>query len=207
MTDTDDLRQRLQAMATDIVRWRAEATRLRDATQLPGAATDDALLLSVEETSGEIYREIDTFDELVKDVDRTSHVAAGQVAEVGDALRLILMEITELGTGLYGLRSADVLEPVDVGPELVEFASSSNGDRWFLGPAEGNTRAFVEHRANEPSGGAVTRTSVATFLASKPPGPQHDALRTLLESRDVVVEASTKPSLDASAEGADPTVR
>ncbi|MDB5538854.1 MAG: hypothetical protein JWQ89_581 [Devosia sp.] len=105
----DDLPERLRAIAADIVGWRDEARRLDEAARLPEARTDNQLLLSVEETSGAIYKGIASFEELVADVDRTSHAAAGQIAEVGDALRLLLMEITELGTRLYSLRSDDVL--------------------------------------------------------------------------------------------------
>lgn len=181
MTSTDDLRQRLLAMAGDIEQWRSESRRLREVSQLPGAAADDALLLSIEETSGAIYRGIAAFDELVVDVEGESHAAAGQVAEVGDALRLVLMEITELGTGLYSLRSSEKSEG-DLPDELVEFATSSNGDKWFLSSAEDDGQAFVEHHPNEPSGGAITRTSVTEFLAGKPSGPQHEALRRWLEA-------------------------
>lgn len=177
--ETVDLVSRLNGMATDVENWRSEANRLREAARQPEAATDNALLLSLEETSGAIYAGIDAFTELVEDVDRQSHAAAGQIAEVGDALRLLLMEITELGTGLYSLRSRDALSEL-AEPELVEFETSSNGDKWFLVPAAGDQEAFVEHRANEPSGGAVTRTPVTEFLKGKPTGPQHDALRQLL---------------------------
>lgn len=101
----DEFSERLRAFSAEIVRWRAESQRLDVAGKLPGARFDDALLLSAEETSGSIYAAIAKFDALVADIDKTSHVAAGQAAEVGDALRLLLMEITELGTRLYSLRS------------------------------------------------------------------------------------------------------
>lgn len=199
--DTIDLCSRLNRMATAVEHWRSEAKLLSEAARRPEAATDDELLFSVEETSGAIYREIDVFDELVKDVDTKSQVAAGQIAEVGDALRLLLMEITELGTGLYSLRSSDMSKAGDVHRDLVEFATSSNGDKWLLGPAEGNHPAFVEHRANEPSGGSITRTSVAEFLDGKPAGPQHDALRQLLED----VPASAKRDAQPDSDGPGPS--
>lgn len=180
MINTDELRQRLEAIATDIDSWRREANRIREAMKRPGVVSDDEFLVSIEETCGEIYRGIDDFDQLVVDINTSSQTAAGQVAEVGDALRLVLMEITELGTRLYGLRSPDISDTTSLTHDLVEFAVSSNGDRWLLRPEDESNRAYVEHRANEPSGGAVTRTSVATFLAGKPLGPQHDALRLLL---------------------------
>ena len=102
---TDVLSERLQALATEMASWRAEAQILDVAAKQPGANFDDALLLSLEETSGNIYAGIASFDALANDIDKTSHAAAGHIAEVGDALRLLLMEITELGTRLYSLRS------------------------------------------------------------------------------------------------------
>lgn len=192
MTSKDDLRLRLGTIATDIEHWRNEANRLRAAAKLPSAASDDALLLSVEEISGGIYRGIETFDELVVDVDRKSHVAAGQVAELGDALRLMLLEITEIGTGLYSLRQGG-----DMPNELIEFAISANGDRWLLSPAAGDSPAFVEHRANEPSGGSITRTAITVFLAEKPAGPQHGALRQLLEAESIDGQKDGQPASQA----------
>jgi hypothetical protein len=185
VTDTDGLRRRLTEMAVDIKRWRSFAVELSDAEQRSGAATDNALLLSVEETSGAIYRAIEVFDELVKDVDRKSHIAAGEIAEVGDALRLVLMEITELGTGLYSLRSRVLLPETSRFPGPVEFAVSSHGDKWILCPAESDG-PIIEHHANEPSGGAITRISIAAFLRESPSGPQHEALRLLLQRQAVL---------------------
>ncbi len=104
--ETIDLSDRLRTLAADITGWREQADGLKAASQLPSARTDDDLLLRVEQTSGSIYGGIAAFDVLVEDVDKTSHTAAIQIVEVGDALRLLLMEITELGTQLYALRSA-----------------------------------------------------------------------------------------------------
>ena len=101
----DDLSKRLRALAEELTLWRSDADRLHAAAKMQGAKFDDELLVSVEKTSGSIYSGIAVFDGLVSDIEKTSHVAAGQVAEVGDALRLLLMEITELGTRLYSLRS------------------------------------------------------------------------------------------------------
>ena len=102
---SDNLSARLSALSTEIAVWRSEAQRLDAAARLPNAKFDDELLLSVEETSGRIYEGIADFDALVVDIDKKSHAAAGQIAEVGDTMRLVLMEITELGTRLYSLRA------------------------------------------------------------------------------------------------------
>jgi hypothetical protein len=65
--------------------------------------------------------------------------------------------------------------------EQIEFAASSNGDRWFLCGEGKRGAGFVLHRANPASGGHETRRSVDAFLALKPSGPEHEALRALLQ--------------------------
>ncbi|MBW6426103.1 hypothetical protein KX729_32585 [Rhizobium sp. XQZ8] len=67
--------------------------------------------------------------------------------------------------------------------EQIEFAASSNGDRWFLCGQRKREDAFVLHRANPASGGHETRRSVDAFLALKPNGPEHEALHGLLQDR------------------------
>jgi hypothetical protein len=68
------------------------------------------------------------------------------------------------------------------GPEKqMEFAASSNGDRWFLCDQSKGEGAFVLHRANPASGGHETRRSIDAFLDLKPNGPEHEALRALLQ--------------------------
>ena len=61
-----------------------------------------------------------------------------------------------------------------------QFAVSSNGDRWFLGRDDETMKAFVEHRANQPSGGAVTRVDIETFLGLRPVAPEQEALLRLI---------------------------
>ena len=97
--------ERLHLTAERIVEWRADAALLRGVLAESEGPVDSELLLAVEETSGKIYREIDAFDAMVANIDKKSHAAAGQIAEVGDALRLILLEITELGTAMYSRQS------------------------------------------------------------------------------------------------------
>jgi len=65
--------------------------------------------------------------------------------------------------------------------EQREFAASSNGDRWFLCGQGKRNAAFVLHRANPASGGHETRRSIDAFLGLKPSGPEHEALRALLQ--------------------------
>ena len=59
---------------------------------------------------------------------------------------------------------------------LREFASSSNGDRWFLATDIGSGEPFVLHRGNPSSGGHETRSTVHAFLNMRPFGPEREAL-------------------------------
>lgn len=61
-----------------------------------------------------------------------------------------------------------------------EFAKSANGDRWFLEKANEAGGLVVIHEANLASGGAVTKTEIATFLGTSPRHPQHLALFALI---------------------------
>lgn len=63
---------------------------------------------------------------------------------------------------------------------LQEFASSPNGDRWFLGKDEATLRTFVLHIANEASGGHESRSDVRVFLNSSSRGPEREALIAVL---------------------------
>jgi hypothetical protein len=104
MTDSHDLRATLTHFAENIDKWRAEAARLRAETEgKRGVATE--LLVHVEDTSGDVYREIQAFNTAVAEVSKQSPQAAGELAEVGEALHLLLLDFTELGTKLYSTRS------------------------------------------------------------------------------------------------------
>ena len=62
------------------------------------------------------------------------------------------------------------------------FYESSNGDVWSLtvGPTGGSS---VKHIPNAKSGGKASFIDVADFLAERPDGPQHQALRDLMQTR------------------------
>ncbi|MBB3319568.1 MULTISPECIES: hypothetical protein [unclassified Rhizobium] len=66
---------------------------------------------------------------------------------------------------------------------LREFASSTNGDRWFLGVDKLTDTEFVIHRGNPSSGGHETTTLVSEFLQKRPFGPERDALILILADR------------------------
>jgi hypothetical protein len=65
---------------------------------------------------------------------------------------------------------------------LREFAASSNGDRWYLGRNEETMNAYVVHKANEPSGGTITRIELGVFLNRGPIAPEHQGLLRLIGS-------------------------
>jgi hypothetical protein len=110
MTDTSEIADRLHLTARRIDEWKRDAARLRAILKERSGPLERLIMLDVEETSGAIYREIDAFDALLADVDRKSHAAAGQIAEVGDALRLVLLAITELGTEMYARETEDIAQ-------------------------------------------------------------------------------------------------
>jgi hypothetical protein len=60
-----------------------------------------------------------------------------------------------------------------------EIYHSENGDRWFL-CRDDDSRVFVLHQANVPSGGAATKIEIADFLARGKAGPEHQALVRLI---------------------------
>ena len=63
--------------------------------------------------------------------------------------------------------------------QLREFYASSNGDRWFIGRGDAS-KAFVRHKANGPSGGAVTHIEVGVFLGGNADAPECSALLRLI---------------------------
>ncbi|MCB8837968.1 hypothetical protein [Aurantimonas sp. VKM B-3413] len=73
-----------------------------------------------------------------------------------------------------------------------EFASSSNGDRWFLCRDEATSEDYVLHQGNPPSGGAATRIAIGDFLKARPAGPEHQALNQLIGSLAVTVMADDR---------------
>lgn len=56
--------------------------------------------------------------------------------------------------------------------------NSSNGDRWTL--MRIGERVVVRHRANEPSGGAITDVELLDFLRAGGLGPEKQGLLRLI---------------------------
>jgi hypothetical protein len=73
-----------------------------------------------------------------------------------------------------------------VSEHFKEFASSPNGDRWLLGRHDENGFAYVQHRANGPSGGIVTAVELGAFLTQ---GPLHPQQHELLKMIGTLVDA------------------
>jgi hypothetical protein len=64
--------------------------------------------------------------------------------------------------------------------DMKQFATSSNGDTWYLARDDETQKPFVLHRANVPSGGHETSTAVDVFLNTRPYGPEREALLAVL---------------------------
>jgi hypothetical protein len=73
------------------------------------------------------------------------------------------------------------------------FYSSSNGDRWLLVPDPTSGQRLVRHEPNRSSGGAVTDIDIEDFLSRDGQGPQHTALRTLLDAEPPMDPAPVSP--------------
>ena len=113
---------------------------------------------------------IDVVDGLVSHAERQARAI--------DELRSDLLHkqgiVTKIGGGEFRSPSST--------DKLREFASSSNGDRWFLGRDETTGIAHVVHRANQASGGAVTHIELGAFLSRGPSAPEILGLLKLIGS-------------------------
>jgi hypothetical protein len=70
-----------------------------------------------------------------------------------------------------------------VAVSITEIYRSSNGDCWQLVRATDPGSALVRHVPNLPSGGRSTDTTLAEFFGTHGVGPEHWALRRLLEGK------------------------
>jgi hypothetical protein len=87
--------------------WRSQASQLKHlvaGAEVAGTVSDD-LLTSVEGTCTSIYQEIRKCARVIATVSTNSPDAASQLAALDDALHLVLLEVTELTTELYAVRS------------------------------------------------------------------------------------------------------
>jgi hypothetical protein len=71
---------------------------------------------------------------------------------------------------------------IDAAPAVEQrFYESSNGDSWSLTRDTTGAQAVI-HRPNEPSGGKPSQLEISDFLTEHANGPEHQALRRLLET-------------------------
>ena len=85
------------------------------------------------------------------------------------------------GPRLYGSHELTAEKEEYGMTDLQGFASSSNGDKWFVGKDAATNRLFVLHRGNASSGGHETSSSVDAFLNQRPFGPERKALVLFLK--------------------------
>ena len=107
MTNVQTAQENLDHFATNISKWRTEAERLRlrlDATDAI-QPIDPESLVQLERAAGDMYHEIASFKETVANIGKHSPTAANELAEVGEILHLLLLDIIELGTKMYSARS------------------------------------------------------------------------------------------------------
>jgi hypothetical protein len=84
----------------------------------------------------------------------------------------------------YVLGRQIVESPAPFGTEL--FYESSNGDSWSLAWDPTTGARGVMHRPNPPSGGQISYITIDKFLNESSNGPEHQALRQLLENKSPV---------------------
>ena len=70
--------------------------------------------------------------------------------------------------------------PETVGERLIH--TSSNGDAWYLTQDPATGASAVRHVSNPGSGGHISYRDVESFLADGANGPEHQALRQLMEA-------------------------
>jgi hypothetical protein len=117
------LPERLKQFGDHLATLRGKADELRrdaDGAVISGTV-DTATLVNAESSADALYVEISAFKTVLAEVEKASPLAAGQLGPVSDALHLLLLEITEIGTRLYSVRS-DLMGP------LVEVVGTSRAD-------------------------------------------------------------------------------
>ena len=113
---------------------------------------------------------IDAVDGLITHAERQARVIEDMRSDLSHKQGVV----TRIGGGEF-------VEPSSA-ERLLEFASSANGDRWFLGRDGTSGVAHVVHKANLPSGGAVNRIELGAFLYRGPSAPEMLSLLKLIGS-------------------------
>ena len=107
MSAIAELNGRIEDVTNKLNGWRRDAERIRKSANkvLDSRTVSAERLVEVEEIAGAIYREIEQVDMHIGQATDSNPEAAAQLAEVGEALRLVLMDITEFGTSMYSVNS------------------------------------------------------------------------------------------------------
>jgi hypothetical protein len=97
-----------------------------------------------------------------------------------DALFQLMRKHPIQSTPRYALGGQVEQKAVPAATEFIH--ESSNGDAWYLTPDPVTGTRVVMHRANVSSGGHVSYVGIDKFLADGANGPEHQALRRLMET-------------------------
>ena len=117
--------------------------------------------------------------------DGTITVAFAEIAVWKDrpAARFQLMRKHPLQERLHYALGRQVEERPAAAADAQLIHASSNGDSWCLTRDPISGAAAVMHQPNRQSGGQVSWIEVDKFLRHDPQGPEHQALRQLMEKR------------------------
>lgn len=99
-----DLARQLEPFMANAAEYRSDA-RMLAALASQTSQVSDEVLLRVEEISDDIQSDIARLGKLIKSLRNPTAADVALTTEVDDALRLVLLEVTEFGTRLYGTRS------------------------------------------------------------------------------------------------------
>ena len=107
MSAIAELNGRIEDITNKLNGWRRDAERIRKSANkvLDSRTVSADRLVEVEEIAGAIYREIEQVDMHIGQATENNPNGAAQMAEIGEALRLVLMDITEFGTSMYSVNS------------------------------------------------------------------------------------------------------
>jgi hypothetical protein len=103
---SENVSDRVATIETRIEAWKAEARviAVEAADAIQAKSVDPERLVFVEGLAGAIYEEIEDLNQFLTHPS-LSETQRTRLARVGDALRLVLLEITEQGTRMYSARS------------------------------------------------------------------------------------------------------
>ena len=112
MSDAETLISQLTEILQKTKRWREDLEVIRALAQRATTlrAVSEEQLLSVEEISAAVYAQVAAFNTMVTGHGEPSELETTMIAEVGDVLRLLSLEITELSTTMYAALSAWALD-------------------------------------------------------------------------------------------------